>query len=174
MIAPTKAMSSAGGDFQLEAADAGADVDGRKRRGRGVDIGRKLFFHADRRAAATDVTRHGQQLLHRNQVGLLVARYACGGLEVDLVVGGHHAYEMPRAVAPQHEGLEYASYIFAQLFGHVRRCEVFFINPVRDEFIGYLSAVEQAGRIGLFDFSVCHFCFWCSIFRLKLCKSNLF
>lgn len=162
------------GDFQLEAADAGADVDGRKRRGRGVDIGRKLFFHADRRAAATDVTRHGQQLLHRNQVGLLVARYACGGLEVDLVVGGHHAYEMPRAVAPQHEGLEYASYIFAQLFGHVRRCEVFFINPVRDEFIGYLSAVEQAGRIGLFDFSVCHFCFWCSIFRLKLCKSNLF
>ena len=63
---------------------------------------------------------------------------------------------MPRAVAPQHEGLEYASYIFAQLFGHVRRCEVFFINPVRDEFIGYLSAVEQAGRIGLFDFSVCH------------------
>ena len=162
------------GDFQLEAADAGADVDGRKRRGRGVDIGRKLFFHADRRAAATDVTRHGQQLLHRDQVGLLVARYACGGLEVDLVVGGHHAYEIPRAVAPQHEGLEYASYIFAQLFGHVRRCEVFFINPVRDEFIGYLSAVEQAGRIGLFDFSVCHFCFWCSIFRLKLCKSNLF
>ena len=64
------------GDFQLEAADAGADVDGRKRRGRGVDVGRKLFFHADRRAAATDVTRHGQQLLHRNQVGLLVARYA--------------------------------------------------------------------------------------------------
>ena len=162
------------GDFQLEAADAGADVDGRKRRGRGVDVGRKLFFHADRRAAATDVTRHGQQLLHRDQVGLLVARYACGGLEVDLVVGGHHAYEIPRAVAPQHEGLEYASYIFAQLFGHVRRCEVFFINPVRDEFIGYLSAVEQAGRIGLFDFSVCHFCFWCSIFRLKLCKSNLF
>ena len=162
------------GDFQLEAADAGADVEGRKRRGRGVDIGRKLFFHADRRAAATDVTRHGQQLLHRDQVGLLVARYACGGLEVDLVVGGHLAYEIPRAVAPQHEGLEYASYIFAQLFGHVRRCEVFFINPVRDEFIGYLSAVEQAGRIGLFDFSVCHFCFWCSIFRLKLCKSNLF
>ena len=59
----------------MEAADAGADVDGRKRRGRGVDVGRKLFFHAYRRAAATDLSGHGQQLLHLDQVGLMQERY---------------------------------------------------------------------------------------------------
>ena len=117
------------GDLELQTPHPRTDIDERQAGSRGVDVGRKGLFHADRRTAPADVARHGQQLLHRDQVGLLVARYACGGLEVDLVVGGHHAYEMPRAVAPQHEGLEYASDIFSQLFGHVCRRKVFFVDP---------------------------------------------
>ena len=120
-----------------------------------MDVGRKGLFHADRRTAPADVARHGQQLLHRNQIDLLVARDLRRGFQIDLVVARHDADEITRAVAFQHEGLEDAGDILAQLFGDVRRGEVLFVPPVRNQFVCDPRAVEQPRGIRLFDFGMC-------------------
>ena len=69
---------------------------------------------------------------------------------------GHDADEIARAVALQNEGLENGRYILAQLFGDVRRGEVLFVHPVRNQFVCDLRAVEQPRGIRLFDFGMCH------------------
>ena len=144
------------GDFQLQAPDAGADIDERMLPGRRVDISREALFHADRRTAAAYITRHGQQFLHRNQIGLLVARHAGRGLEIDLMIPRHHADEVSRPIAFQHEGLENRGDLLAQLFSDVRRRQMLFVHLVGNELVIYLRTVEQPRRIRLFDFSVCH------------------
>ena len=53
-----------GGDFDLQAPDAGADENMREISARLVNEGREVLFHADRRAAAPDVTGDGKQFFH--------------------------------------------------------------------------------------------------------------
>ena len=62
-----------GGDFDLQAADAGADVDRLEIERGSMEIGREALLHADRGATSSDVACHGKQVLHRDHLDLLVA-----------------------------------------------------------------------------------------------------
>lgn len=130
-------------DLQLQAAHPGTDVDERLGFDRRMDIGREGFLHADRRTAAADVSRHGQQLLHRDQIHLLVARDPGCRLEVHFVVAGNHTDEIARAVALEHKGLEDAGDLLAQLLGDVCRRQMLLVHAVGHQFVGDLRTVEQ-------------------------------
>ena len=136
-------------ELHLQATLTGTDVDVGKLHARVVDVGGEKLLHADGRAAPTDVAGEGQQLLHVDEVALLVAAHLGCQLEVDFVFAGDDADEVPRAVTPQHEGLEDALYVFAQLFGHVGRAKVVLVHLVGNQFVLHPGLVHQAGSIGL-------------------------
>lgn len=109
----------------------------------------QALLHAHGRAAPADVARGGKQLLQGEQLALLVARDAGRHLEIHLVLAGDDAHEEPRAVAPQHDGLEHLFHVFTQTRGHVHRAEVTLVHHVGDKLVGHTRLVEQAGGIGL-------------------------
>ena len=117
---------------------------------------RKGLFHPHGRAAAPDIARHGQQLLHRDQVDLLVARDTGRGLQIDLVVSGHDTDEIARPVALEYQRLKNTLDRLPELCGHMRGREVRFIHLIRYEFVCDLRAVEQPRGICLFHLCVCH------------------
>ena len=61
------------GNFELKAADAGADVDGLEIKGCRMEVGRKRLLHADGRASSADIAGDAQKVLHRDHLDLFVA-----------------------------------------------------------------------------------------------------
>ena len=61
------------GDLQLKPSDSGADVDSLEIKRGSMEVGRELLLHADRGAAATDVSCNCEQILHGYHLNLLVA-----------------------------------------------------------------------------------------------------
>ena len=55
-----------GGDFDLQAADAGADEDVREMKAGVVNESGEILFHSDGGTAAPDVAGDGEQLFHGN------------------------------------------------------------------------------------------------------------
>ena len=132
-----------------------------------MDVGGKMTFHADGRAAAADVARRREQLLQGEKLALLVARRAGGHLQVDLVLAGDDADEMPRPVAAQNDGLEHLLDVFAQARRHVHGAEVALVDGVGNQFVGNARSVEQAGSVGLVGL-VAH---GCMVYRIiTACK----
>ena len=146
---PDKVDQGLRGDFQLETAKAGADVDVVVEEGAFVDEGGEGFLHADGGAAAADVAGGGQEFTDVEHLAVLVAGDLGGDLQVHFEIAGDHADEEAGAVAAQHEGLEHLFDILAQLVGDVLRGQVGFVHFVGDEFVGDAGCVEQPGRIGL-------------------------
>ena len=75
-----------------------------------------------------------------------------GGFQVDLGIAGNHAHQNPVAIAAQHQRLEHLADRLAELFGDVRGGQILFVHPVRDQLVGDLRPVEQAGGIGFINF----------------------
>lgn len=67
------------------------------------------------------------------------------------MVPRHDADEIPRAVAPQDEGLEHGRNVLAQLFGHMRRREVLPIDTVGNQLVGDL---RRSSSRAAFVFSI--------------------
>ena len=60
------------GDFDLEAADSGTDIDCVEVECGRMEVGREALLHSDRGAASADVSCHGEQVLHQDHLDLLV------------------------------------------------------------------------------------------------------
>ena len=88
----------------------------------------KRFFHADRRAAATDIARKGQKLLHMYHGAALVTGYACRNLQVHFHGAGDHAHKQPAAVSAENKSLEHAVKVLPKLLCHMGRFKVVFVN----------------------------------------------
>lgn len=73
-------------DAQLQTADTRTYINIVERPARRVDECRETPFHTYRRTSAADISRCRQQLLHRYQVGTLVARRLRRSLQIDLPV----------------------------------------------------------------------------------------
>ena len=65
------------------------------------------------------------------------------------MVAGNDAHEITRTVSLEHECLEHAGDILAQLCGDVRRRQVVFVDLVGYHFVCALRTVEQSRGIGL-------------------------
>lgn len=136
-------------DFQLQPTHACTDVDVAEFAASAVEERRERLFHANGRAAAANVAGGGKQLLHGNEVALLVARSFGCLFEVDFGISGNNAYEMPGAVAVEHKSLEYLSDILIELFGDVVGGEVVLVDNVWHQFVFDFSPVEQTCCISL-------------------------
>ena len=123
------------GDLQLESSHAGADVDSLEIKRGSMEVGRELLLHADRGAAATDVSCNCEEVLHGDHLDLLVARYLCQCLEIDLSVARNHAHYVPGLVSVQHKRLEDALYRLPEAVRYVLRCKVVLVKLIRNELI---------------------------------------
>ena len=139
------------GDFKLQSAYAGAYVYVAVLHAARMYVCREPLLHAYGRAAAADISRRGQQLLHVQHLDAFVSRSLGRGLKINFVVARHHTYDVSRAVAREYQRLEYGGDILAQLLGHMCCGEVLLVNGIGYEFIRYAGLVEQACRICLFD-----------------------
>ena len=139
-------------DFKLESTDAGTDVDDVKQLAGLVDEGGEGLLHADGRATATDIAREGQQLLHRDEVAVLVASDFGGLFQIDFLVPRDDAHEVSSFVAFQHQRLEYLIDVLTELVGDMLCAKVVFIHLVRDQLILDLFLVEQSAGVGFVDF----------------------
>ena len=140
------------GEFHLKAAHTGGDIYIRKVERRAVDIGGEMLFHSYGRTSATDVSGEGKQLLHGDEVALLVTAHLGGHLEVNLIATRDDADEVSRLVAMKHQGFEHLLDILAQLCHYVVGTEVALIHLIGDKFVGNFRLVHQAGDVGLLDF----------------------
>lgn len=140
------------GDLDLKAADTGTDVDLFKLIGRVVQEDRKGLFETDGGAPAADVARRRQEILHGDQVALLIPRDTSRGLQVDLPIARNDTDEMTCSVALQNQGLEDTGDILAQLLGDMSGCQIRLIDLVGDQLVADFGTIQEACRIGLFDF----------------------
>ena len=113
---------------QLKAADSGRDVDGVPQQGALMDECGKRFFHADRRAAATDIARKGQKLLHMYHGAALVAGDTRSNLQVHFHGAGDYAHKQPATVSAENKSLEHAVKVLSQFLRYMRSLKVLFIN----------------------------------------------
>ena len=139
-------------EFELQAALSGADVDGGEQQAGVVNISGKRLLHADGGTAAADISRQGQQFLHRDKVALLVAGDFGGKFQVYFVLAGNDADEVAGLVAVEYQGFEYLVDVLAQAGGNVDGTEVVLIYFVRDEFVRYLGFIKKPCGICLIDF----------------------
>ena len=85
----------------LQAPLSGAYIDMVELFGCMVDICREMFFHADGRAAAANITGEREQLLDRDHFTAFVAGDFGGFLQIDLVGSGDDTDEITVFIAMQ-------------------------------------------------------------------------
>ena len=110
---------------------------------------RERLLHPHRRAAATYVPRHSQQILHRDHLHLLVAGNLRESLQVHLPVARNHADQIPRPVPMKHQRLEHPLDRLPKTLGNMLSRQVVLIKLIRNQSVRNLSPVKQAGRIRL-------------------------
>lgn len=99
--------------FDLQAALAGTDVDGVKLLGGLMDVGGKMFFHADRRAASPDVAGEWQQLFDMNHFATFVAGNLGRLFQIHFASAGNDTDQITVLIAVQDEGFENLFDVFA-------------------------------------------------------------
>ena len=93
----------------------------------------KRLFHADRRAAATDIAREGQEFLHVDHGAALVSGDTRSNLQVHFHGAGDYAHKQPAAVSAENKSLEHAVKVLPQLLRYMRSLKVLFINLIRHQ-----------------------------------------
>ena len=117
-----------------------------------VDIGREMLFHADGRAAATDVAGEGEEFFDRDHFTTFVAGDFGGLFQIDLVGAGNDTDEVAAFVAVEDKRLEYLRDILASLVGNVCRAQIVFIYFIRNQLVSHFGFVQQACYVCFVNF----------------------
>ena len=129
---PDELYQVAWSQFELQASHSCTDIDMVEFEASLMDESRECFLHAYGRAAASDISRQRQQLLHRDEVTAFVSRGFCSLFKVEFVVARDDAYEITDFVAFQHQGLEHLVNVLTQLVSDMLRPEVVLVHLVGD------------------------------------------
>ena len=100
-------------DPDLQTPLSGTDINVIELSGGVVDIGRKMLFHADGGAAATDVAGEGEEFFDRDHFTAFVAGDFSGLFQINLVGAGNYTDEVAAFVAVEDKRLEYLRDILA-------------------------------------------------------------
>lgn len=142
-------------NFELQAPHSSTHEDVLKVVARLVEIGRKSFFHANRRTSAANISGRGQQLFHVNHLHFLVSAHFGRLFQVDLFGARDDAHEEARLVATQNESFEHLLDVLPYCSGKVLGSQIVLVDFIGHEFIGYARVVEQSRSIGFYLF-FCH------------------
>lgn len=122
------------GDYDLNAALSRAHIDAVKIPAGLVNICGIFFLHADRGAAAANISREIKKLLDMNHFQLFIAAGGGALFQIQLFGDGYNKYVYSRLFAAGNEGFEHALAFHAEKRRGVYSRKIAFVDLVRRGF----------------------------------------